>query len=134
MGEHESGFVADIASMAQKLTTLGGLLNDLANVPNNVSEILRVVKKSLLIQEAQVAAIDDLKSAVADLQAEDGLIISGLDDLASKVASGGTVTEADIQAVKDTVSAEVSRLQSALSTDDPSVVPPAPTPAPPATP
>ena len=122
MGEHES------ASVTQKLTSLGGLLNDLANVPANVSEILRVVRKLLRIQEVQVAAIDDLRSAVSDLQAEDSLIISGLDDLAAKVASGGTVSEADIQAVKDNVSAEVSRLQSALATDDPSVTPPAPTP------
>lgn len=133
MGEHENS--DEEHPVTQKLNVLGGLLSDLANVPTHVSEILRVVKKLLLIQEAQVAAIDDLRSAVADLQAEDGLIVAGLDDLAAKVASGGTVTEADIQAVKDTVSAEVSRLQSALATDDPNMTPPAPAPAPgPATP
>lgn len=110
--------------------TVGGLLSDLANIPACISEILRVVHKILQNQESEVAAIDDLRSAVADLQAEDGLIIQGLDDLAAKVAAGGTVTEADIQAVKDNVAAEVTRLQQALSTDDPSVVPPAPAPSP----
>lgn len=119
MGDHE-----------QRLSSLGGLLSDLASVPGNVSEILRGVRLLVNLQEVNMAAIDDLRQAVADLQAEDGLIISGLDDLASKVASGGTVTEADIQAVKDNVAAEVSRLQTALSTDDPGVVPTPPAPAP----
>ena len=122
MGEHEE----DRPVLTQKLTSLGSLFNDLANVPSYVSEILRVVRRILRNQEVEVAAIDDLRQAVADLQAEDSLIISGLDDLAAKVASGGTVTEADIQAVKDNVTAEVNRLQTALSTDDPSVTPPAP--------
>lgn len=112
-----------------RLATVGSILSDFANVPANISEILRGIRKILQNQEAQVAAIDDLRQAVADLQAEDSLIISGLDDLAQKVASGGTVTEADIQAVKDNVAAEVTRLQTALSADDPSVVNP---PAPPA--
>lgn len=112
-----------------RLAAVGNILSDFASVPANISEILRGIRKILRNQEAQVAAIDDLRQAVADLQAEDSLIISGLDDLAQKVASGGTVTEADIQAVKDNVAAEVTRLQAALSTDDPSVVNP---PAPPA--
>jgi hypothetical protein len=116
MGEHES-------------SSTRGTFSNFANVPANVSEILRVVRKILLIQEAQVKAIDDLNQAVTDLQSEDGLVISGLNDLASKIASGGTVTEADINAVKDNVVAEVSKLQAALQTDDPSVTPQPPAPA-----
>jgi uncharacterized phage infection (PIP) family protein YhgE len=129
MGEHESNQDTSGQQLTQRLSSLGGLLSDLASVPGNVSEILRVVRKLLHIQEAQVAAIDDLNQAVADLQSEDSLIIQGLDDLAAKVASGGTVTEADINAVKDNVAAEVAKLQTALQTDDPSVVPTPPAPA-----
>lgn len=130
MGDHDaaSDYQNDRTVFTQKLASLGSLLNDLASVPANVSEILRVVRKILRHQEVSMAAIDDLRSAVADLQAEDSLIISGLDDLAAKVASGGTVTEADIQAVKDNVAQEVNRLQTALATDDPGMTPPAPTP------
>jgi len=125
MSEHES------QDQPNRLTLpfIGGLLTDLASVPANVSEILRGIRKILHNQEVQVADIDDLRQAVADLQAEDGLIIAGLDDLAAKVNSGGTVTSADIQAVKDNVRAEVNRLQTALTTDDPGI-----TPAPPAGP
>ena len=128
MGDHES------TPITQKLTSLGGLLNDLANVPTNVSEILRGVRKLLRNQEVSMALADDQRQAIEDLKAEDGIIIAALDDLANKASSAGSVSDAEVQAAVDSIRSEIDRVHSAVMTDDPDVVPAPPAPTPPAGP
>lgn len=111
--------------------SISGILNDLANVPANISELLRDVKKILRNQEKQMALADDQVAALNDLKAEDGVIIGALDDLATKASQAGSVSDADVQASIDTVRAEIDRIHAAVTQDDPGVLP---TPAPPAGP
>jgi ACT domain-containing protein len=113
--------------------SLGSLLNDLANVPANVSEILRGVRKVLRNQEIQMALADDQRAAIDDLKAEDGAIIAALKDLAAKAAQTGSVSDTDVQASIDAIRAEIDRVHAEVTADDPGVVP-APTPPAPAGP
>lgn len=61
---------------------------------------------------------DDLKQSVADLVAEDGAVITALNDLAAKAAANGSVSDADVQAAADVVKSEVSKLSAAVAADD----------------
>ena len=69
--------------------------------------------------------MSELADQVAALVAEDGVVISSLNDLASKVA-GGTATVADAQAAKDAIAGEVLKLQAAVAADNPPPAVPAP--------
>ncbi len=108
---------------------VGSILTDLANVPANISEILRGVRKILQKQEMQMALADDQRAALDDLKAEDGVIIAALDDLATKASNAGSVSDADVQAAIANVRTEIDRIHAAVVQDDPGAVPPAPTPA-----
>jgi hypothetical protein len=105
------------------------LLNDLANVPTNVSEILRGVRKVLRNQEIQMALADDQRAALDDLKAEDGVIVAALDDLAAKASQTGSVSDADVQAAIDGIRGEIDRVHAAVVKDDPGAVPAPPAPA-----
>lgn len=72
-----------------------------------------------------MALSQDLSDQVSALQAEDGIVISTLNDLATKASQNGSVTDADVQAAVDAIKTEVSNLSTAVTTDDPST-PPAP--------
>lgn len=77
-------------------------------------------------QETEMALTEDLAAAIADLQAENGVVISALDDLLAKANARGSVSDTDVQAAVDAVKAEVARIGQAVQTDDPGVIPPAP--------
>lgn len=84
-----------------------------------------------------MTALDDLKAAVATEDSEIATLATtvstGLADLQSKIASGGAITEADIEAVAATVTSHVTSLQgigSQVAAADPGVPAPAPSPAP----
>lgn len=76
-----------------------------------------------------MALADDQRAAIDDLKAEDGLIISALDDLATKASQTGSVSDTDVQAAIDGVKSEIDRIHAAVTKDDPGAVP---TPTPPA--
>lgn len=73
-----------------------------------------------------MALADDQRAALDDLKAEDGVIISALDDLAAKASQTGSVSDADVQASIAGVRAEIDRIHAAVTKDDPGVLPPAP--------
>ncbi len=76
-----------------------------------------------------MALSDDLKTQITALQAEDGIVVQALNDLLSKSKSAGSVSDADVQAAVDAVKGEISNLDAAVVSDDPSAEPtPAPTP------
>jgi hypothetical protein len=97
---------------------------DLAQLPANVSEILRGVRKILRNQETQMSLADDQRAAIEDLKAEDGVIIAALDDLAAKASSAGSVSDAEVQASIDSIRSEIDRIHTAVVTDDPDVTTP----------
>lgn len=81
------------------------------------------------IRRMIMALSDDLKTQVADLQAEDGTVLAALNDLLSKSKSAGSVSDGDVQAAVDAVKAEIGKLDAGVVADDPSAEPtPAPTP------
>lgn len=82
-----------------------------------------------------MALADDQMAAINDLKAEDGVIIAALDDLAAKASRTGSVSDAEVQAAVDSVRAEIDRVHTAVTKDDPGMVPPPPpAPTPPAGP
>lgn len=68
---------------------------------------------------------DDQRTAIEDLKAEDGVIISALDDLATRAASAGSVSDAEVQASIDSIRSEIDRVHAAVLQDDPGTAPPA---------
>lgn len=76
-----------------------------------------------------MALVDDLKTAVAALQAEDGIVIAALNDLLAKSKTNGSVSDVDVQAAVDAVKAEVGKLGATVTADDPGVNPAPPAPA-----
>jgi hypothetical protein len=113
----------DEATRPEAFSTIGGILNDLASVPANISEVLRGVRKILRNQEIQMALADDQRAAIDDLKSEDGVIIAALDDLAAKASSAGSVSDADVQAAIDGIRSEIDRVHAAVTKDDPGAVP-----------
>lgn len=103
------------------------------NVFNAIDRIDRKVTRIM-------TSIQGLQSAVADLQAEDSAVMAGLGtveatlaDLASKVAAGDPISQADIDAataaisqVKSDLASGLDQLTSAASTADPAPTQPAP--------
>lgn len=83
--------------------------------------------KDLIYQtwRLDMALSDDLSTQLSALQAEDGVVISTLNDLATKASQNGSVSDTDVQAAVDAIKAEVTNLSTAVATDDPST-PPAP--------
>jgi hypothetical protein len=120
----------------QRSISLGSTLTELASLPAKISEILRVVQLVLRRQETQMALADDQRAALDDLKAEDGVVISALNDLLSKANASptGTVSDADVQASIDGIRAEIDRVHAAVTADDPSVIPAPPAPPAPAGP
>lgn len=72
-----------------------------------------------------MAVLDDLQAAVAALQAEDGVVVAGLNDLKAKL-DAGTLQASDIQAVTDSITGEVANLSAAVDAVGETPAPPAP--------
>jgi hypothetical protein len=92
---------------------------------NMIQQVLANQATIIRNQETEMALTDDLKTEIAALQAEDGVIITALNDLKAK-AVDGTVADTDVQAAIDSIKAELTRVDAIVQTDDP----PAPTPPP----
>lgn len=87
----------------------------------------RMVQQVLNKLGVEMATLADVQNTVAEVAAEDGVIIASLDKLRAIIDGGGTVTGADLDKINTDIQAELTKLQEAVNRDDPA---PAPAPAP----
>lgn len=76
-------------------------------------------------ENKEMADITVLEADVTALVSSVNAAKAALDDLAQKVADGGSVTQADIDAIDAQLTSAKSTLDTAVSTDDPAPAPPA---------
>jgi len=71
-----------------------------------------------------MADLTALTAAVDDLVTEEGAVIVALDDLKAKLDAGGTISQTDLDALRDKITTVGTDLQAAVDRDDPAVPPP----------
>lgn len=80
-----------------------------------------------------MATLNDLQAAASQITTDVQEAVSALDDLSSKVGSGESISQADIDAVTETLRSASASLDAAVAKDDPApqaapvVMDPAPT-------
>ena len=70
-----------------------------------------------------MADLTALTAAIDSLVSTDASVVTALDDLKAKIDAGGTVSQTDIDALRDKVTSAVVDMNSAIDRDDPPVVP-----------
>lgn len=70
-----------------------------------------------------MADLTALTAAINALADEEVGVIAALDDLKAKVDAGGTISQLDLDALRDKVTGVTSGLQDAVTRDDPPVTP-----------
>jgi len=84
---------------------------------NHENRIRRLEKREGYI----VGSLQEVQDQVTALVHEDGVVVSALNDLKAKVDAGGNVTSADLDGLRDSLAAEVSKLSDAVNSTDPGV-------------
>jgi len=95
-------------------TRRGGSSNH--DVARRLSNIERILELMALDLTALTAAVDALVT-------EEGVVIAALDDLKAKLDAGGTISQTDLDALRDKVTTVGTDLQAAVDRDDPAPPP-----------
>ncbi|MGH7743348.1 MAG: hypothetical protein ACREQ5_00800 [Candidatus Dormibacteria bacterium] len=125
-----------VTGVDEVLTDAGKIFEWLTSSGGQLHTMLRQVLNN---QEAQMtlagnlsAAVTAVQNEVAALQAEDGAVITALNDLLTKAQSQGSVSDADVQAAIDAVNTQAASIQAEVGnlTQAVQTAAPAPNPAP----
>lgn len=118
---------AVVVNVYEQGPDLSELLDKVTSLFSRANTQLVTTVTQLLSQQGDnfMAVLDDLQAAVAALQAEDGVVVAGLNDLKAKL-DAGTLQASDIQAVTDSITGEVANLSAAVDAVGETPAPPAP--------
>ncbi|MGH3783486.1 MAG: hypothetical protein ACRDRO_23415 [Pseudonocardiaceae bacterium] len=85
--------------------------------------LLQLSGRILKEQGDEMALLDDLNAGVAALTTEAGEVVAVVQDLATKAANQGSVSDADVQAALASIATSVTAMHSQVVASDPGVVP-----------